>query len=61
MQIQARQVPKCDDCAREMDILFLQLDSQGTIFEGCFGDRGIAYIFQCRDHPTQFQLLWQGL
>ena len=58
-QIQACQRPHCDECGRELDIVFLQLDSHDPVFRGCFGDGGIAHIFQCRDHPKHFQLHWQ--
>ena len=58
-QIQACRWPHCDECGREMGIVFLQLDSHDTVFQGCFGDCGIAHIFQCRDHPKHFQLHWQ--
>ena len=58
-QLQGRDVSSCHMCGAEMDVLMLQLDSQDSVFRDCFGDAGIAHIFQCKEHPENFDMAWQ--
>jgi hypothetical protein len=50
--------PACPICKQKMSRLVLQLAS-GGLASWQWGDRGLAYLLQCPNHPDQVDLIWQ--
>ncbi|XXF76267.1 ankyrin repeat domain-containing protein [Myxococcaceae bacterium GXIMD 01537] len=56
--VQDNSPPKCPECRRGMGTLMLQIDSERGL-DWMWGDNGVAFIFQCAEHPTSLGFTWQ--
>jgi len=49
--------PRCPSCQQEMSELVVQLASGGVV-GWQWGDRALAYVLRCPDHPERVELVW---
>ena len=57
--LQYDEIPRCKICSEKMN-LFLQLDSNKNVGT-MFGDMGLIYVFNCKNHLDNFESILQCL